>query len=445
MFTAVEKQLRAAQKYLTLVKTLSHFEGVREQQLQDIKEKLEQVSLNVDQAACLVDLLDETVWGSSLDELKAAMTPRADPAADNIRKQQQDYTWILHYITPSMWKGMESLEGLHVLEKLCQHAALLGLRNPTEPTVATLLTLAFDTHWLLLDSEKWTLMQQHKDYIKKQLGKYGKCTLHLRQLPANPEELPQELRLRAFPGQESPARPEAAGRWFQIAKSWPLRKTHHAATANAVALPGAGHGVGANFAQMGQMMAAAAGMWQMSLGGNPRGNAPHTLPSSQLGVRGHQHAASQATPLALMDRAEASCADEKAELPAHVESKNEEQKEEQKKECGAEAVASTLNALQAATAPTKDSGSKAFKRPSACPSKVMKRPGGQLKRPAASNVKKSNGVPSDAQALEDSRSQKRARLMDIIPSELKDQWRKGCAKCRFRAFCTVSFLESSWL
>lgn len=433
MSTAVEKQLRAAQKYLTLVKTLPVFEGVREQQLQDIKEKLEQVSLNVDQAARLVDLLDETVWGSSLDELKAAMTPRADPAADNIRKQPQDYTWFLHYITPSMWKGMESLEGLHVLEKLCQHAALLGLRNPTEQSVATLLTLAFDTHGLLLDSEKWTLMQQHKDYIKKQLGKYGKCTLHLRQLPANPEELPQELRLRAFPGQESPVRPEAAGRWFQIAKSWPLRKTHHAAAASMPALPNAGHAVGANFAQMGQMLAAAAGMWQMSLGGTPRGNAQPSC-SLQLGVRGHQHAASQATPLALMDRA--SCADEKAELP--VESKNEEQKEEQKKECGAEAVASTLNALQAATAPTKDSGSKAFKRPSACPSKVMKRPGAQLKRPAASNVKKSNGVPSDAQALEDSRSQKRARLMDIIPSELKDQWRKGCAKCRFRAFCTVS-------
>ena len=61
MSTAVEKQLRAAQKYLTLVKTLPVFEGVREQHLQDIKEKLEQVSLNVDQAACLVDLLAETV------------------------------------------------------------------------------------------------------------------------------------------------------------------------------------------------------------------------------------------------------------------------------------------------------------------------------------------------------------------------------------------------
>ena len=108
MSTAVEKQLRAAQKYLTLVKTLPFFEGVREQQLQDIKEKLEKVSLNVNQAACLVDLLDETVWGSSLDELKAAMTPRADPAADNICKQPQDYTWFLHYLTPSMWKGMES-------------------------------------------------------------------------------------------------------------------------------------------------------------------------------------------------------------------------------------------------------------------------------------------------------------------------------------------------
>ena len=432
MSTAVEKQLRAAQKYLTLVKTLPVFEGVREQQLQDIKQKLEQVSLNVDQAACLVDLLDETVWGSSLDELRAAMTPRAGSAADNVRKQQQDYTWFLHYITSSMWKGMESLDGLHVLQKLCQHAALLGLRNPTEQSVATLLTLSFDTHGLLLDSEKWSLMQQHKEYIKRPLGKGGKCTLHLLRLPENPEELPEELRLRAFPGQESPVRPEAAGRWFQIAKSWPLRKTHHAAAASMPALPDAGHAVGANFAQMGQMMAAAAGMWQMSLGGTPRGNAQPSC-ALQLGVRGHQHAASQA-PLALMDRA--SCADEKAELP--VESKNEEQKEEQKKECGAEAVASTLNALQAATAPTKDSGSKAFKRPSACPSKVMKRPGAQLKRPAASNVKKSNGVPSDAQALEDSRSQKRARLMDIIPSELKDQWRKGCAKCRFRAFCTVS-------
>ena len=68
--------------------------------------------------------------------------------ADNVRKQQQDYTWFLHYITPSMWKGMESLDGPNVLEKLCHHAALLGLRNPTEQSVATLLTISFDTHAL---------------------------------------------------------------------------------------------------------------------------------------------------------------------------------------------------------------------------------------------------------------------------------------------------------
>ena len=35
-------------------------------------------------------------------------------------------------------------------------------------------------------------------------------------------------------------------------------------------------------------------------------------------------------------------------------------------------------------------------------------------------------------------AQKRARLICIIPSELKDQWRKGCAKRRFRAGCAVS-------
>ena len=69
--------------------------------------------------------------------------------------------------------------------------------------MATLLTLSFDTHGLLLGSEKWSLMQQHKDYIKRQLGKGGKCTLHLLRLPENPEELPEELRLRAFPGQEA--------------------------------------------------------------------------------------------------------------------------------------------------------------------------------------------------------------------------------------------------
>ena len=66
---------------------------------------------------------------------------------------------------------MESLDGPNVLEKLCHHAALLGLRNPTEQSVATLLTLSFDTHGLLLGSEKWSLMQQRKDYIKRQLGK----------------------------------------------------------------------------------------------------------------------------------------------------------------------------------------------------------------------------------------------------------------------------------
>ena len=116
--------------YLRGIKTLATFEDVRNQLLQDIKVSLEKVSLTVDQAACLVDLLDVTVWGSSVDELKAAATPRAGLAADNVRQQQQDYTLFLHYISPSMWKAMESLGGQRVLEKLCQHAALLGLKNP---------------------------------------------------------------------------------------------------------------------------------------------------------------------------------------------------------------------------------------------------------------------------------------------------------------------------
>ena len=230
MYSALEKHLRAAQKYLTGIKTLPTFEGVRNQQLQEIKVSLEKVSLTVDQAACFVDLLDVTVWGASLDELKAAVTPRVGLVVDNsVRKQQQDYTMFLHYITPSMWKALESLSGQKVLEKLCQHAALLGLRNPTEQSVATLLTLSFDTHGLLMDSDKWSLMQQHKDYIKKQLAKSGKCSVHLLRLPENPEELPQELWLRAFPGKESPSRPDAASRWLEIAKTRPLRKTHHAA------------------------------------------------------------------------------------------------------------------------------------------------------------------------------------------------------------------------
>ena len=156
MYSALEKHLRAAQKYLTGIKTLPTFEGVRNQQLQEIKVSLEKVSLTVDQAACLVGLLGATVWGSSLDELKAAVTPRVGLAVDNLRKQQQDYTLFLHYITPSMWKAMENLHGQKVLEKLCQHAALLGLRNPTEQSVATLLTLSFDTHGLLLESDTHT-------------------------------------------------------------------------------------------------------------------------------------------------------------------------------------------------------------------------------------------------------------------------------------------------
>ena len=117
---------------------------------------------------------------------------------------------------------------------------------------------------------------------------------------------------------------------------------------------------------------------------------------------------------------------------------------EQEQECGAQQVASTLEALQTAMG----SGTKLQKKPAAA-SSVMKRPGTHaLKRPAAavSKVKKSSGVPADAQAvLEDSRAQKRARLMSIIPSELKDQWRKGCAKCRFRAGCTPScWLFHNW-
>ena len=90
-----------------------------------------------------------------------------------------------------------------------------------------------------------------------------------------------------------------------------------------------------------------------------------------------------------------------------VDKKSDVKGPEQEQECGAQRVASTLEALQTAMG----SGTKLQKKPAAA-SSVMKRPGTHaLKRPAAavSKVKKSSGVPADAQAvLEDSRAQKRA-------------------------------------
>ena len=80
--------------------------------------------------------------------------------------------------------------------------------------------------------------------------------------------------------------------------------------------------------------------------------------------------------------------------------------------------------------------------------KTLKKPAAAMRKPSAapvrqcetSTTKKRPAASVDAKAskAQDTREDKRQRLLSLIPSNVKARFKNGCQKCRNRAFCTPS-------
>jgi hypothetical protein len=145
------------------------------------------------------------------------------------RRKQQNYTAIASYLPASIWNGFEALPRERCQSMLLQHAWLLGLRCPSEPTFAMLQNL------LLLgvkaERRQMTTFQRYEDLqeLKKCWRRFkmakGKdadtCySEYLECLPCNVPDLPAEYHCSAFASEEpEPCRSFAALYLFTFASS----------------------------------------------------------------------------------------------------------------------------------------------------------------------------------------------------------------------------------
>lgn len=103
----------------------------------------------------------------------------------------QDYTALPIYLDEHWWNVIErTTSEVGLLEQLTKHAGNLGLRCPTEPTMATLCVLAasFFRGPEQSDQAKFEKLAVFKPKVKKWLQNLGKPAEYVTQLPVAMDE-----------------------------------------------------------------------------------------------------------------------------------------------------------------------------------------------------------------------------------------------------------------
>ena len=117
-----------------------------------------------------------------------------------------------------VWACCETGPKLGALEKVCTRATNLGLRHPIEQALALILACALNMDAQIRESEKFALLTKHKDWIKRLLQKPDP-PVYLLLLPSTLEDLPSELKLRAFPDGSLPVKHAKAAALLVSAKA----------------------------------------------------------------------------------------------------------------------------------------------------------------------------------------------------------------------------------
>eukprot|EP00435_Cladocopium_sp_Y103_P052140 s2845_g16.t1 len=117
------------------------------------------------------------------------------------RKPYQDYTKVENFLTDEIWDGLMSYPYGRSSSMLLEHAWNLGLRNPSEPTYASLTALLClfgppKTGFALSQTYETTKLAW-TSFAKKQRKAKDTLSLHLPKLPL-PDDLPDVLKASAF-------------------------------------------------------------------------------------------------------------------------------------------------------------------------------------------------------------------------------------------------------
>ena len=149
------------------------------------------------------------------------------------RAEMQDWTLLGYYLTPQVWDILQSPERhLKKVDVVCQHLVNLGLRNPSERSMATLAALVGHGSPEMQQAERQiSLLATVKSVLKTQITRAKQMQIalppggFLKDLPYSGSDLPAGFLEFCFPnGFTRP--PFDLELVAQAARVWPMRSTH---------------------------------------------------------------------------------------------------------------------------------------------------------------------------------------------------------------------------
>lgn len=429
MAAQLERQLKAAQKFLRGVQSLPTFGDIQRKQVNELQRFFQKVDyLSTDASARLLEALEPQLWNHHTDELRQKIVDRTGKDDPTVRKLNQDYLAAVFYLTaPLVAKLERDRNRIQVLELLCQHLVRLGLRHPTEKTCGLILAMCFDWHGVAFEADKWQYTQLHKGTIQR-LVDQPEPPVYLEVLPVEVAQCPPELFSLAFSDANQPVAIESAADLILRGRKWPMRVTNRIAGQGPVgkAAPSAAP----DFFGIGQMVA---GM--MSTGQQPAASVTSSVvPQKTVKTSSPQ--------LALED----GCVDDESVIAAPTKATVPEAAVTLAAgESGEKRVAQTLEVLKAQVGieksdPVKEEKKKVkevtMKRPAS--KKVLKRPAAKAADASKGKVLKRPSSASLSQASQSASSRRERLLLSKIPPDLVEDWKDGCSRCYYRSYCTPS-------
>ena len=481
----LEKQLRAAQKFLDGVKNLPRYPELEGKQVSGLLMAVSKsTKLTVVQAGVLLNLLEQGGFSeSSVEKLKSAIAEKTTAGdTDPKRKSMQDYTMFPYYLSEQVWVKVldQNVDRGHVLDVLCLYVGLLGLRRPTELTMSALVTLAYrDRMSKMNKKDQHQLLQSKKVAVKKALASLLEPAVQLEQLPQQRDDLPEVLRDQTCAEYGPAVDPKIPVHdLYALVNAVPLRRSHSELVAedkheqNALSL-------GQAFAQCFQALGSGQALASASSGVprvEPRQLALCDISREDAHKQKREDLSSQGNKL--QERKEDTVSDvvrntEPIVVDTETDgfstapvkpaakgavslaesltiSRGQGSRDTAGKQVSAESLSLKLATLKQDLSPDEEMSSAG----------TVKRPAAKLKRPAAP-MKCSGKGKRPASALEnhqhsgngsgrkrdrvsglsgkpESRSERKQRLLSTIPPAERKKFKTGCAKCRFATDCTPS-------
>lgn len=239
MTLSVEKHLVAAQKFLTTVKTLSTFSDLEQKQSKGLFKALEKVALfSTGVAAGLLATLDSDLWSeTTVEQFRQRVAEKTSHVEedDSASRSQQDYIRLPYFLTEQLVAQVthdSECDRQSLLDEICAHACSLGLRCPSERTMAVIVALAFwpKVRAGMTETDEYELLHQKKKRIKRNLGSVEDGKHYLMSLPATAAELPEQLQ-KAFPEGKVAEVKDWSFRVWQVALQWCCRGSNKAVAA----------------------------------------------------------------------------------------------------------------------------------------------------------------------------------------------------------------------